>query len=131
MKIILFACTQNAGRSQIAAAIFNKLVDPTKAKALSAGTKPAKEIHKNVILVLQQSGIDIKHEVPKPLTKELASKASMLVTMGCEESCPYVPGLRLEKWDIEDVEGKSMEKTFEIQKKIEKQVRELIQREFA
>ncbi len=128
MKIILFACTQNAGRSQIAAALFNKLTDPKKAKAISAGTNPAKRVHKNVILALQQSGINISHAVPIPLTKELASQASLLVIMGCEESCPRIPGLKTEKWDIEDVEGKSIEETIEIQKKIEKRVKELIHR---
>lgn len=92
MKTILFACTQNAGRSQIAAAIFNKLTDPKKAKAISAGTNPAKRVHKNVILALQQSGINITHAVPILLTKELASQASLLVTMGCEESCLNILG---------------------------------------
>lgn len=128
MKTILFACTQNAGRSQIAAALFNKLADPRKARAISAGTRPAKKIHKNVILALEQSGIDITHAVPRLLTKELASEASLLVTMGCGESCPLVPGLKVEEWDIEDVDGKSLEETIKIQKKIEMQVKELIGR---
>ncbi len=128
MKTILFACTQNAGRSQIAAALFNKLADPGKAKAISAGTHPAKNVHKNVILALQKTGINITHAVPILLTKELALQADLLVTMGCKESCPHIPGLKLEEWDIEDVEGKSPEETIEIQKKIEAQVRGLIHR---
>lgn len=128
MKTILFACTQNAGRSQIAAALFNKLADPRKAKAISAGTHPAKSVHKNVILALKKIGINITHAVPILLTKELASQANFLVTMGCEESCPHIPGLKLEEWDIEDVEGKSTEETVEIQKKIEARVSELIHR---
>lgn len=128
MKIILFACTENAGRSQIAAALFNKLADPRKARAISAGTKPAKKVHENVLLALQQSGIDLTHAVPRLLTKELATEATLLVTMGCEKTCPYVPGLKIEKWDIEDVNGKSLEETIKIQKKIEKHVKELIHR---
>lgn len=128
MKTILFACTQNAGRSQIAAALFNKLADPNKAKAISAGTHPAKNVHTNVILSLQKIGINLTYAVPVLLTKELASQANLLVTMGCEESCPYISGLKIEEWDIEDVEGKSTEETVEIQKKIEKRVRELIYR---
>ncbi len=128
MKIILFVCTQNAGRSQIAAALFNKLADPRKAKAISAGTSPAKSVHKNVILALQKRGINVVRVIPILLTKELASKASLLISMGCEESCPHFPGLKLEKWDIEDVKGKSIEETIEIQKKIEKKVKGLILR---
>lgn len=128
MKTILFACTENAGRSQIAAALFNKLANPRIARAISAGTRPAKKVHKNVIISLEQSGIDITHAAPRLLTKELASESNLLVTMGCKESCPQVPGLKIEDWDIEDVKEKSLEETIEIQKVIEKRIKELIDR---
>jgi len=128
VKTILFACTENAGRSQIAAALFNKLANPRIARAISAGTRPAKKVHKNVIISLEQSGIDITHAAPRLLTKELASESNLLVTMGCKESCPQVPGLKIEDWDIEDVKEKSLEETIEIQKVIEKRIKELIDR---
>ena len=94
MKTVIFACIRNAGRSQMAAAFFNKLADPSKAKALSAGTMPEDRVHPEVVAVMQEEGIDLSRARPQKLTSELAAEAQLLITMGCGDECPYVPGLR-------------------------------------
>ncbi len=90
---VIFACVHNAGRSQIAAALFNALADPRKAIAKSAGTRPADRPHPKVVEALKEIGIDIGDAVPRFLTAEMAGSAPWLVTMGCGEQCPMVPGL--------------------------------------
>jgi arsenate reductase len=105
MKTVLFACIHNAGRSQMAAALFNGLADPTKAHAISAGTEPGKAVHPEVVAVMREEGIDLASLVPKKLTDHLASKAAMLITMGCGEACPVVPGVERDDWPLEDPKG--------------------------
>src|ERR1700721_1361126 len=90
---VIFACVHNAGRSQMAAAFFNHLADPQKAEALSAGTEPGERVHFEVQSVMREVGIDLSGAKPQKLTKELAQDAQFLITMGCGEKCPYVPGL--------------------------------------
>src|SRR5437588_6208744 len=102
MKTIIFACVHNAGRSQMAAAFFNSRVAPSVARAISAGTEPAANLHPEVLSVMQEVGIDLRGARPQILTAELASDADLLVTMGCGENCPFVPGLRVEDWAIPD-----------------------------
>jgi protein-tyrosine-phosphatase len=80
---ILFACVHNAGRSQIAAAFFNQLADPTKARAISAGTDPGTRVHPEVVTVMKEMGIDLSHAATTRLTDELARRAQIIVTMGC------------------------------------------------
>ena len=92
MKTVLFACVHNAGRSQMAAALFNKFANPRKAKAISAGTHPASHVHPYV-KVMSEAGLDLSKERPKKITKEMMLTADFLVTMGCEEHCPHVPNL--------------------------------------
>ncbi|MFL5277198.1 MAG: low molecular weight phosphatase family protein, partial [Myxococcales bacterium] len=88
MTTVLFACVHNAGRSQIAAALFNTLADPSKARAISAGTQPGPKIHPEVLTVLREAGVELAEEKPRLLTQEIARQASWLITMGCGEACP-------------------------------------------
>ena len=107
MITVLFACVHNAGRSQIAAALFNKYADPSKARAISAGTQPATRVHPEVVDVMRARGIDVSGATPQKLTAELASEANWLITMGCGDECPVVPGARRDDWLILDPKGQS------------------------
>ncbi len=109
MTTVIFACVQNAGRSQMAAAFFNRLADPAKARALSAGTRPAAHVHPEVLAAMAEAGIDLSGAHPTRLTPELASQAQWLVTMGCGEDCPVVPGARREDWPFPDPHGQGLE----------------------
>ena len=105
MKTVIFACVHNAGRSQMSAAFFNQLVDPAKARAISAGTQPATRVHPEVLETMREIGIDLSAATPTKLTAELAQGAELLVTMGCGDECPYVPGLRRDDWPLPDPKG--------------------------
>lgn len=129
MKTFLFACVHNAGRSQMAAAWFNHLADPAKARALSAGTQPGAHVHPEVLDVMRESGIDLSSARPRLLTDELARGAAMLVTMGCGEACPHVPGLRREDWPLEDPKGKPPERVRAIRDEVRARIAELVARE--
>ena len=126
MKTVLFACVQNAGRSQMAAAFFNALADQKRARAVSAGTKPAKSVHPVVIQVMSEVGIDLAGGQPQLLTSELAGKAQVLVTMGCGEQCPYVPGVRVVDWHVADPKGQPLQRAREIRDEIRERVRMLL-----
>ena len=127
MKKILFACTHNAGRSQMAAAFFNALADPSKARAESAGTQPGDRVHPEVLAVMKEVRIDLSGVKPRKLTLELAQGADMLITMGCEEACPVVPGLVPVDWPLEDPKGQSIEKVREIRDEVRARVVELLE----
>jgi arsenate reductase len=129
MKTVIFACIHNAGRSQMAAAWFNQLADARQARAISAGTEPARCVHPVVLEAMREIGVDLADEKPKKLTDELARTAQMLVTMGCGEQCPIVPGLRREDWPLEDPNGKPMEKVREIRDDVRARVVALVRRE--
>lgn len=105
MITVLFACVHNAGRSQIAAALFNRYADPSKARAVSAGTQPASRVHPEVLESMRQRGIDLSGASPQKLTPELAATASWLITMGCGDECPVVPGAQRDDWPIADPKG--------------------------
>lgn len=109
MDTVIFACVQNAGRSQMAAAFFNALADPAKARALSAGTRPAARVHPEVADAMAEIGLDLSAAAPTRLTSELARGAAWLVTMGCGEDCPVVPGIRRDDWPLPDPHGKDAE----------------------
>lgn len=126
---VLFACVQNAGRSQMAAAFFNEMADPAKARAISAGTRPADRVHPEVVSAMREEGIDLSGTTPQPLTSALASRAQVLVTMGCGDDCPYVPGARVEDWPLEDPHGKGGEGVARIRNEIRERVRALIEAE--
>src|SRR5262249_40241852 len=100
MKTVIFACIHNAGRSQMAAAWFNALADTSKARAISAGTDPGTRVHPEVLNAMHEVGIDLSSKTPRKLTDELARGADMLITMGCREQCPVVPGLRRDDWPL-------------------------------
>ena len=125
-ETVIFACVHNAGRSQIAAALFNSLVDPEKARALSAGTQPADRPHPEVVEALREVDIDISGNVPRLLDDDLAAGAQWLVTMGCGEQCPVVPGLKRDDWPIEDPKGQSVERVREIRDGLRERVREFL-----
>jgi arsenate reductase len=105
MKRVVFACVHSAGRSQMAAAFFNALADPELASAVAAGTEPAAQVHPEVIETMREVGIDVSAATPRLLTDELARTATLLVTMGCGETCPVVPGLQREDWTLRDPKG--------------------------
>jgi arsenate reductase (thioredoxin) len=123
---VIFACLHNAGRSQMAAAFFNQLADPDRARAISAGTRPADRVHPEVVTAMQEVGLDVSTGKPQRLTAELAAGARHLVTMGCGEECPYLPGLKVEDWPLEDPKGKPVEKVREIREEVRRRVQELI-----
>jgi len=127
VKTVVFACVHNAGRSQMAAAFFNALVDPEKAHAISAGTQPAARVHPEVIDVMREAGIDLAGAVPALLTKERARGAALLVTMGCGEACPVIPGVRIEDWPLDDPKGQSPARVREIRDEIRGRIVRLLQ----
>jgi arsenate reductase len=129
MKKVIFACVHNAGRSQMAAAFFNALADPSKAHALSAGTKPAEHVHPEVLEVMRNVGLDLTETRPRQLTPELLEGSSLLVTMGCGEECPLLPGVQRDDWPVEDPKGKPSQRVREIRDEIRRRVEALLQKE--
>jgi arsenate reductase len=104
---VLFVCLHNAGRSQMSQALFERAADG-RHTALSAGTTPAEHIHPEVIEVMRELGIDLSDRRPQLLTRELAEQADLLVTMGCGDQCPYIPGKRYLDWDLPDPKGRPL-----------------------
>ncbi len=105
MGTVLFVCLHNAGRSQMSQALFQRAADG-KHTALSAGTTPADRVHPEVIQVMRELGIDLSDRRPRLLTRELAEQADVVVTMGCGDKCPYIPGKRYIDWDLPDPKGR-------------------------
>jgi arsenate reductase len=122
VKTVIFACVHNAGRSQMAAAWFEALADATKVRAISAGTEPGARVHPEAVEAMREVGIDLAGRTPQKLTAELARGASMLVTMGCGEQCPVVPGLRRDDWPLEDPKGKPLARVREIRDEVRARV---------
>ena len=129
MKTVIFACVHNAGRSQMAAAWFNVMASPERARALSAGTQPGERVHPEVLEAMGEVGVDLSGARPRLLSDELARTANVLVTMGCGEECPVVPGVERDDWPLEDPKGKPIEKVREIREEIRRRVAALIDRE--
>ena len=128
MTTVLFACVHNAGRSQMAAAWFNRLADPSKARAISAGTQPGTSVHPEVITAMREVGIDLDGATTTQLTEDVAHQAQMLVTMGCGDECPVVPGAVRDDWALEDPKGKPVAVVREIRDQLRERVRTLIER---
>ena len=126
MDKVIFACVHNAGRSQMAAAFFNQLADRTRAEAVSAGTQPGERVHPVVVDVMNEVGIDLSAQKPQRLTEDLASDANLLVTMGCGDECPYVPGLKMEDWPLQDPKDQPMEVVRQIRDDIKGRVTSLV-----
>jgi arsenate reductase len=129
MKTVLFACIHNAGRSQMAAAWFNALSDKSKAQGVSAGTEPGARVHPEVLQAMKEVGIDLEGVTPRKLSDDLAKDAAILITMGCGEACPHIPGLRRLDWPLEDPKGKPVERVREIRQEIKDRVLELLKTE--
>jgi protein-tyrosine-phosphatase len=129
VRTYLFACVHNAGRSQMAAAFFNLYGNPAECCAISAGTQPASRVHPEVIDIMREVGIDLTSAKPQKLTEELARGASVLVTMGCGEACPFVPGLRTLDWALPDPKGQSLNAVRAIRDEIHDRVKGLLQTE--
>jgi protein-tyrosine-phosphatase len=126
---VIFACIRNAGRSQMAAAFFNHLADPQKARAISGGTEPGERVHPEVQAMMLEVGIDLVNAKPRKLTEELAKSAQLLITMGCGDKCPYVPGVRRDDWPLRDPKGLSAEEVRAIRDELKQRVQGLIQLE--
>jgi arsenate reductase len=122
MDTVLFACVHNAGRSQMAAAWFNKMCDRSKARAISAGTQPGEHVHPEVVQVMREEGIDLYGVKPQFLSTELAQQATLLVTMGCGDACPYVPGLKKLDWSLPDPKDQPIESVRKIRDEIRERV---------
>jgi protein-tyrosine-phosphatase len=125
MATVLFVCLQNAGRSQISQALFQRAAGEPH-HALSAGTTPADHVHPEVIAVMRELDIDLSGHKPQQLTPELAEQADIVVTMGCGDACPYIPGRRYIDWDLPDPSGQSIDKVREIRDEIAHRVETLL-----
>lgn len=125
MKTIVFACVHNAGRSQMAAAF---AAQHANVRAISAGTEPAERVHPEVVEVMREVGIDLSGARPQKLTTELAQQADLLITMGCGDKCPYVPGLQVEDWPLDDPKGQPLSRVRAIRDDIEQRVESLLRR---
>lgn len=122
MKTYLFACVHNAGRSQMSAAFFNAIADPTKARGISAGTEPGNRVHPEVVEVMKEVGIDLSDVKPQIITAKMAGEANYLITMGCGAVCPVIPQIRREDWPLEDPKGKPIERVRAIRDDIRERV---------
>lgn len=122
MDTVIFACVHNAGRSQIASAFFNALADPARARAVSAGTQPGERVHPAVVEVMKEEGIDLTNQQPRRLTIELARGATLLITMGCGDECPVVPGLARDDWPLTDPKDKPIDEVRAIRDEIRTRV---------
>jgi arsenate reductase len=123
---VLFACVHNAGRSQIAAALFNHYADRSKARAISAGTHPADRVHPEVVAAMKDRGLDLTSQTPRRLTAQLAGEAQWLITMGCGDDCPVVPGTKRDDWPIADPKGQPTDTVSAIVEDIDRRVRRLL-----
>jgi arsenate reductase len=108
MATALFVCLHNAGRSQMSAALFERAAGGRHA-ALSAGTTPAERVHPEVVEVMRELGNDLSDRVPRRLTRALAEQADVVVTMGCGDECPFIPGRRYVDWDLADPKGRPLD----------------------
>jgi protein-tyrosine-phosphatase len=108
MATVLFVCLHNAGRSQMSAALFERAAGG-RHRALSAGTTPADRVHPEVVRVMGELGVDLSGRAPRRLTPELAEQADVVVTMGCGDECPYIPGKRYVDWDLPDPKGRPID----------------------
>jgi protein-tyrosine-phosphatase len=122
---VLFVCVHNAGRSQMAAALLERL-GGARVRVLSAGTHPAEEVHPGVVEAMREVGIDLSSRRPRRLEDEAVREADVVVTMGCGDECPVYPGKRYEDWQLPDPAGKPVEEVREVRDEIERRVRGLL-----
>jgi arsenate reductase len=126
MATALFVCVQNAGRSQMSAALFERVAG-ARHVALSAGTAPADRVHPEVVEAMRELGVDVSTRVPRRLTTDLAQRADVIVTMGCGDSCPYIPGKRYVDWNLPDPAGQPAAVVRAIRDEIAGKVRALLE----
>jgi len=124
VSTVLFVCLHNAGRSQMSQALFDRAADG-RHEALSAGTTPAERVHPEVVEAMRELDIDLADRKPRPLTRELAEQADVVVTMGCGDACPYIPGKRYLDWDLPDPKGRPLDEVRATRDEIERRVRQL------
>ena len=129
MKTVLFACVRNAGRSQMAAAWFNAIADPSKAVAISAGTDPGTQVHPEVVVAMREVAIDLSNAPTTKLTPDVAQQAQILVTMGCGDQCPFVPGAERLDWPLDDPKDKPIERVRVIRDDVRDRVHALVERQ--
>jgi arsenate reductase len=122
---VLFVCVHNAGRSQMSQALFNRAAGQQH-EARSAGSEPADRVHPEVIAAMDELGLDLRNETPKRLTGELAEWADVVVTMGCGDACPYIPGKRYLDWDLEDPKGQSLDAVRATRDEIDRRIAQLL-----
>ncbi len=127
MQKVIFARVHNAGRSQMAAAFFNQAADPAKAVAVSAGTRPGPRVHPEVCDAMQEVGVDLSSAHPRRLDAEVALDAKLLITMGCGEECPYVPGVERADWALPDPKNRPLEEVRAIRDDIHRRVAALVE----
>lgn len=125
MSTVLFVCKQNAGRSQMSQALFEHAADG-RHHGLSAGTTPAERVHPEVLTVMNEIGIDLSARTPQLLTRELAEQADLVITMGCGDECPFIPGKRYIDWDLTDPAGQPIDCVRAIRDDIDRRVHELL-----
>ncbi len=127
MATVLFVCLHNAGRSQMSAALFDRAAQG-RHRALSAGSEadPAGRVHPEVVEVMRELGIDLSDRRPQHLSAELAAQAGVVVTMGCGDSCPYIPGRRYIDWDLPDPKGRPVDEVRRIRDEIVARVADLV-----
>jgi len=125
MATALFVCLHNAGRSQMSQALFERAAEG-RHRALSAGTTPADRVHPEVVEVMRELGIELADREPQLLTRELAEQADVVVTMGCGDECPYIPGRRYLDWDLEDPKGRPIDEVRVTRDDIDRRVRQLV-----
>jgi arsenate reductase len=121
---VLFVCLQNAGRSQMSQALFERIAQG-RHESRSAGTRPAASVHPVVVEAMQEIGIDVSQHRPQKLTDDLAKWADLVVTMGCGDECPYIPGTRYIDWELADPAGEPIEEVRKTREEIGRRVREL------
>jgi arsenate reductase len=125
MARVLFVCLHNAGRSQMSEALFRRAAGG-RHEARSAGTTPADRVHPEVVAAMQELGIDLSDRVPRRLTRELAEWADVVVTMGCGDECPYIPGRRYVDWELPDPKGQPIGAVRELRDEIDRRVSALV-----
>jgi arsenate reductase len=123
---VVFACVANAGRSQMAAAFFNALANPARAHATSAGTRPERAVHPEVVAAMSEKGVDLSTATPQYLSTDFAKDAHILITMGCGDECPLIPGVERDDWPLEDPKGKPRETVARIRDEIYERVAALV-----
>jgi protein-tyrosine-phosphatase len=121
MASVLFVCLHNAGRSQMSQALFERAAGG-RHTALSAGTTPAEHVHPEVIEAMSELGIDLNGRRPQLLTQELAEQADVVVTMGCGDACPYIPGKRYIDWELPDPKGRPLSEVRDVRDDIARRV---------